>query len=206
MRLRLISFFVFAVLLMVVSCRPVTPAPVAIPTLEDTPAFTPAASPVAVDTVAETPAPTLTDMPLPTLTPTEIIVPTLTVTAMTAACPWNWAYGDATVIETQLQQALDDDKIVSWVKAQSYGETGGDDCSYHEMEITAAITVYVMDTTDLPTLTDLATRVEAVLQSATSQYGHTPSLDNRSVLTFKAPTGSTAADCVWQFATSSCQE
>jgi hypothetical protein len=74
------------------------------------------------------------------------------------------------------------------------------------MDISAAVTIYVIDTSDLPALTDLAERIEAILQSESSQYGNKASLSNsRSVLLFRVPTGSTGKDCTWQVESKTCQ-
>lgn len=120
-------------------------------------------------------------------------------------CAWNWANGDSSALDQSLQTDLDNAGIIGKIKTSSYGETGGNDCSYHEMGITAEVTVYVVDTTDQPALAALAEHIEEILQKSSASYNK-PSLANgNSALIFKGATGSTAKECRWNFKDQACQ-
>ena len=147
-------------------------------------------------------------IPIPTFTtiPTFTATPKITPTNTAAPCAWNWAYGDTSNLDYRLQEAFANADIAGVVGTSSYGETGGANCSYHEMNLTVGITVYVADTTDLPALAKLATRIEGILQNQVAPYGNKPSLtEQNSTLTFKGVTGSASKACLWDFKRQVCQ-
>lgn len=169
------AFFVsiFLMTLLTSACGPVTPPPVDVPTIVD--------------------APTLTFPPIPdTITPA-------TPTPTAYPCPWNWAYRDTPALDAELKQAFSDAGIDGTAIGSSFGETGGDDCSYHEMDVSITITVNVTDLSDTATLADLAARIEEIL-GQTSMYNK-PSLTKQgSSLTFKAG----EQECVWDIEAKAC--
>jgi hypothetical protein len=95
--------------------------------------------------------------------------------------------------------------IAGTARTKSYGESGGETCSYHEKGISAQITIYVADTSDLPALTALATKVEAIIATIPTN-NHTFSLSNSgTTVRFSPATGGTGNICNWDFANSKCQ-
>lgn len=121
-------------------------------------------------------------------------------------CAWVNAEGDSTALQQHLQAALDKANISGTIKTKSYGESGGERCSYHEKAVSAEVTINVADTGDLPALTDLAARIETILQSASSTTGNKASLTHSdSIVIFKPTTGGTTA-CIWQFNNNTCRE
>lgn len=99
-------------------------------------------------------------------------------------CPWNWTYRNGPPeLNNQLNQALTDAGLIGTISAMSFGETGGDDCSYHEMSIYVHVTLQVTDLSDLKALTKLENATEKILKKTTppSQLSLT---DSMSTLTF----------------------
>lgn len=169
------SFFIsiFLMALLMSACGPVTPPPVDVPAIVV--------------------APTLTFTPIPdTVTPS-------TPTPTAYPCAWNWAYRDTPELDAELKQEFSDASINGIAIGSSFGETGGNDCSYHEMDVSITIIVNVTDLSDTATLTDLAARIEEILDQ-TSMYNKPSLAKQGSSLTFKAG----EQECLWDIEAKAC--
>lgn len=131
-------------------------------------------------------------------------LPASAPTATLTPCAWVERDNNTPDVDKLIADEFAKAGIAGTAKTKSYGESGGETCSYLEKGVSAEITIYVTDTSDLPALTALATKVEDIL--ATIPGKHKFSLSNfGTVIKFSPAAGGTGSDCIWDFAGSTCR-
>src|SRR5688572_11285186 len=129
--------------------------------------------------------------------------PAPTPTPADQGCAWNWAYGEGSPeFEAQLRQEFLAAGINATLSTSSYGEIGGNDCSYHAMSLDVTLEVEVADSSDQATLADLSGQIDKLIRKTLKDIPSAPHNLGNVVLTFISRDQGT--QCRWDFATAQC--